>query len=545
MGYSFVYGSYTSTTGGNNFVRPYIYYQITITENNVNCHWWAGCDVKSGWTTNAKFTMTTSVSDGSASNRSATLDNQGWTGGPHAMIRDVDYNWNRGTSSRTLTLKATLKPYGKSASTATLSITIPALNQYTVTFNSTGGTACASQKRYYGYGVGLPKPTRVGHEFLGWSIANDNTIGSGDYPKTTTTMTVTKNITLYAVWKVTYIAPILQGNVIGYRISTETLPTYPNKPEEDAEGTYAYVQFNTDAGTNVNYDAVYSATYISNNGSSTSVNLQRVTNNNNTYTYYGIIKPTNGFDIGTAYNIKVQVTNKSTDATGGVNLITTATFNLSKQVYAIDISADSRRIAFGGSATDSGSGITRADFGIEIYGNDVVLKHSLNNTDTFFRANRLDTSTSVGFGIGAAGINHGIWSTPLNKWMIYSDGTDSFIYDAGGAAYRKMSKRYTQPSISRATGGSISGQYAYTWGGFTQLYLYLTYTTSVAAGGNVFTGTLNANKPGCAVTGVGYYGAHAIVCRISTSGDIVIRNASSSAVTLSDGVAISLTYVSA
>lgn len=493
MSYNFVYGSYTSTTGGSNFVRPYIYYQITVYEGKVNCHWWAGCDVKSGWTTNAKFTMTTSVSDGSASNRSATYDNQGWTGGPHAMIKDVDYNWNRGTSSKTLTIKATLKPYGKSESTATLSITIPALNQYTVTFNSTGGTACASQKRYYSYSVSLPKPTRVGYEFLGWSIANDNTIDSGDYPKTTTTMTITKNITLYAVWKVTYVAPIIQGNVIGYRVSTETLPTYPNKPEEDAEGTYAYVQFNTNAGTNVNYNAAYSATYTSNNGSSTSVNLQRVTSNN-TYTYYGIIKPTNGFDIGTAYNIKVQVTNESTDATGGVDLITTATFNLSKQIYAIDISADSKRVAFGASASDnSNPSNPRSDFGIEVAGsieatgdisttgnvrvtNNLTLKNSNvvdfiidqgtttgTNQEEFYRIWKSGKKEIWGYkdmdgnSMTAFGSSTGLYSKALTLtiaktgFFVYRDSAQFIIRTTGGSGYATIWSGYAATNVNQFT----------------------------------------------------------------------------------------------
>lgn len=536
--YEFNYGSWTDTTGATNFVRAYIYHKETWANDKLNMHWWAGINVKSNYTTNAKFTMTTSATN--ASNRSATVDNMGYTGGSHAIIKDVDYNWPKKTTAYTVTVTATLKPYGKSASTVSISYTVPALTKYTITFNTKGGTACASQTNFYSYNITLPTPTKTGYRFKGWSKTDGGAVafnGGASY-------TVTANATLYAVWEVTYIAPILQGNVIGYRISTGTLPTYPNKPEEDAEGTYAYVQFNTNAGTNVDYSATYSATYISNNGSSTSFNLQRETNSDNTYTYYGIIQPTGGFDTGTAYNIKVQVTNKSTSATGSADLITTATFNLPKQVYAIDISADSRRIAFGGSATDSSSGTSRTDFGIEIYGNDALLKNPLTDTNTFFRTNRSDTGVTVGFGIGTNGIHHGIWSTSLNKWMIYSDGDHNYIYDSGGAAYRRMSKEYATPSITRSTGGTISGQLAFTWGGFTQLYLYLTYTTSVAAGGNVFTGTLNNYKPGCLVTGVGYYGAHAIICRINTAGNIVIRNSSSSAVTLSDGVAISLTYIS-
>jgi len=514
MSYSFVYGSYTSTTGGSNFVRPYIYYQITVTEDNVNCHWWAGCDVKSGWTTNAKFTMTTSVSDGSAINRSVTLDNQGWKGGAHAMIKDIDYNWDRGTSSRTLTLKATLKPYGKSASTATLSITIPALNQYTVTFNSTGGTTCASQKRYYGYGVGLPAPTRVGYEFLGWSTANDNTIGSGDYPKTTTTMTVTKNITLYAAWKVTYVAPTVQGNVIGYRVSSETASI----PREASDGTMAYIEFTTNSGTNVSYDnsadITYTASYAVNGGTAKDFTLIR---KQNTYTYSGIIGSEGDFNIGTSYTIKVQVTNKSTSDTGAVDLITTTTFTLPKQVYAIDIAANSRRVAFGGVATDN-----QTDFGIESYGN------------IYFKRDVPTSTTKIG-------LCYNYESFPLFS----SDGTNAFIYDNTIGKFINMSSTLTAPTITKSSGNcQISQIQARKWGPIVQLHFMIKSDSATASSGNFFVGTIqDGYKPAVYVSGVGFYGARAIVCRITTDGEIMVRNTYSDSVTPTEGIDFGLTYI--
>ena len=53
--------------------------------------------------------------------------------------------------------------------------------------------------------------------------------------------------------------------------------------------------------------------------------------------------------------------------------------------------------------------------------------NSVNGKDTYYLAKRTDTGTSVGFGVGSGGYNHGIWSMPLNKWMIHSDGTDILI----------------------------------------------------------------------------------------------------------------------
>ena len=44
-----------------------------------------------------------------------------------------------------------------------------------------------------------------------------------------------------------------------------------------------------------------------------------------------------------------------------------------------------------------------------------------NKTDTYFRATNKTKGTSVGFGVGSGGENHGIWSNKLKNWMIYTN----------------------------------------------------------------------------------------------------------------------------
>lgn len=87
------------------------------------------------------------------------------------------------------------------------------------------------------------------------------------------------------------------------------------------------------------------------------------------------------------------------------------------------------------------------------------------------------------------------------------------------------------------------------WGNVAQLYLELNGAVSIGAGDDVFTGMLYdqydiVKLPAQYVTGVGYYGARAIVGRINPSGQIVVRNASASAISsLSSGVSLSFTYI--
>lgn len=78
-----------------------------------------------------------------------------------------------------------------------------------------------------------------------------------------------------------------------------------------------------------------------------------------------------------------------------------------------------------------------------------------------------------------------------------------------------------------------------------QMRLALTSNTAVGPGENIFEGYITATgcSPAQYVTGVGYYGRHAIIGRISPDGSIVVRNASSSNVTVSDEVILSFTYI--
>lgn len=60
-----------------------------------------------------------------------------------------------------------------------------------------------------------------------------------------------------------------------------------------------------------------------------------------------------------------------------------------------------------------------------------LVSHGVANYDAGFRATRTDTGTNVYMGVGSGGYNHGVYSTTLGKWLVYSDGTN--IYCNGTA----------------------------------------------------------------------------------------------------------------
>ena len=138
--------------------------------------------------------------------------------------------------------------------------------------------------------------------------------------------------------------------------------------------------------------------------------------------------------------------------------------------------------------------------------------------------------------------------------LVIGDGSSDaatsncLVVDWEGYVWHKGDGLIDVKNVIINTSATVVTAKMYIHGNIAQLFLEIKNTSSVSAGDNVFTGAIYdqydiAKVPALYVTGVGYYGAHAIIGRIDTSGNIVIRNASSSAVTLSSNVNLSFTYI--
>lgn len=57
----------------------------------------------------------------------------------------------------------------------------------------------------------------------------------------------------------------------------------------------------------------------------------------------------------------------------------------------------------------------------------IEIESSTENVDTGYTATRTDTNTGVSLVVGSSGINHGVWSDKLGKWLIHSDGTNVYV----------------------------------------------------------------------------------------------------------------------
>lgn len=153
-------------------------------------------------------------------------------------ITSASQRFAKGHSAYNVTLSGSVtnqSGYMNGTSSASQTITVPALASHTVSFNANGGTgAPGSQTKWYGTVLTLSstKPTRTNYEFLGWSTSSTGTV---DY-KPGGQYSADANVTLYAVWKLLYAPPkFTNGLAIRTNSMTSTTPDY--------SGSYCYASF--------------------------------------------------------------------------------------------------------------------------------------------------------------------------------------------------------------------------------------------------------------------------------------------------------------
>ena len=190
-----------------------------------------------------------------------TTSKSDWTniGSSFSLTKTV----TRTTSSQTASIVAEIAvdkdPTAYSEKSVT--VTIPALASYSVTYNANGGSGAPSaQKKYYGQTLTLSstKPTRTGYSFYHW---NTNTSNNGTTYNSGASYTSNAALSLYAIWN-----PIIyyKGNGSSYSASqTKTygtnialLSTVPTR------NGYVFDKWNTatdGSGTDYSPSATYTA----------------------------------------------------------------------------------------------------------------------------------------------------------------------------------------------------------------------------------------------------------------------------------------------
>ena len=127
----------------------------------------------------------------------------------------------------TFTVKATNALGTSSASSASSPVT-PLGANYTVTFDSNGGSAVSDGTFFSGSTVSAPSsPSRSGFTFRGWSTVQDDATTAVTFPYAPG---VTSAITLFALWEVAPAAPSTAGSGSGGGNADKVTPRSPRAP---------------------------------------------------------------------------------------------------------------------------------------------------------------------------------------------------------------------------------------------------------------------------------------------------------------------------
>ena len=161
-------------------------------------------------------------------------------------ITSASQRFTKGHSAYNVTLSGSVtnqSGYMNGTSSASQTITVPALASHTVSFNANGGSgAPGSFTKWYGEVPTIPttKPTRTNYEFLGWSTSVNGDVAYKPGDK----FGEDADRTLYAVWKLLYVAPSFT-NALALRTGSASSTT------QDVTGGYCYASFSWKVDTTV------------------------------------------------------------------------------------------------------------------------------------------------------------------------------------------------------------------------------------------------------------------------------------------------------
>ncbi len=180
-----------------------------------------------------------------------TLEYVDWEG---SVIQTNDYDYNTNLSLVTAPANPTRTGYSFTGWDLAKPVTMPAndytitavysINQYTITFNSNGGTSVTTITQNYDTLINQPaNPLRTGYTFDGWYSDIALTV-----PYTFTTMPAS-NITLYAKWSVNqYTISFNANGGTAVTAITQDFDTAVTAPTEPIRTGYTFGGWYTDAG---------------------------------------------------------------------------------------------------------------------------------------------------------------------------------------------------------------------------------------------------------------------------------------------------------
>lgn len=277
-------------------------------------------------------------------------------------------------------------------------------NRYKITLDPNGGTINSNispvvDEKEHGAAYALPSPIRKDHNFLGWSTSS--TAATATYAPGAS-YTANTPVTLYAVWELAYIPPIIT-NVVVERADVNGNPT--------DEGTYFNASFNW--ATDEERAIIGMEVYIKVTSQSGEVVFEKTVDIVSLAAFYAPFSETalgNG-SIDTEYSYTVSITVH--DTYGGSSSVQRTIMPIA---YPIDILAKGKGISFGGPAKIPGV----ADFKWPVTTDYIYSRVGKQTADNYGTYDSpviiLPTSSHLKFGSGTSAVD-GEYFKALLKWI--------------------------------------------------------------------------------------------------------------------------------
>jgi len=248
------------------------------------------------------------------------------------------------------TSTATSASYSSGGSiTLSSSDTLYAIWKKTITLSynvngGSGGIASQSATVYnattsYTFTLSSTKPTRTNYVFLGWATSSTATAPSSSISNGK--ITVSSSTTLYAVWKLNYVAPNI-------KVSAKRVDDSGNDADEGVKGRATVVWTAGTLGGAVQASTITIQCSISGNNSWTTVHTANITAASGTTTtaVFDLPVMSGTTSAETQYDIKATISDSSGSASA-------STF-ISKAQFVIDINEDGTGVSFGSACSKPG-----------------------------------------------------------------------------------------------------------------------------------------------------------------------------------------------
>ncbi len=200
-------------------VEVWFHSQYELYDSQINLFYREGQNVNEAYDEKHTYLVNSKVNVSCPNN-----EGSGWAEVNKVKIHTASHTFPREAKEKTINICAQIgSVYGYSSDvggviTVVRSVVVPALPNYTITFNANGGTVTQTlDKKTHGINLTLPVPTRTGHTFLGWALSKADADSGKWYYAPNQECRANQDLDLYAVWQINQYTNTIQHWAYGWK----------------------------------------------------------------------------------------------------------------------------------------------------------------------------------------------------------------------------------------------------------------------------------------------------------------------------------------